>query len=110
MSRTDCQLGRLAAVLPMGGLLACSASPPAPARPAAAPAAAATAAPAAVSTPAPLERVVISTSDPGIVFSPLYVGVAKGFFREEGLAPDVQIVTPNVSLAALANNHDVDYQ
>ena len=113
MSRTRCWRGRVV-VLAVAGLLACSAPAAAPAQPAAPPAevpvARANPAPTAVPTPAALEKVVISTSDPGIVFSPLYVGIAKGFFREEGLAPDVQVITPNASLAALANNQDVDYQ
>jgi ABC-type nitrate/sulfonate/bicarbonate transport system substrate-binding protein len=101
-------LSRLAAAATGAlALAACAPAGGAPSRPATAPA---DSAPAAAPTPAALEKVVISTSDPGIVFSPLYVGIAKGFFREEGLAPDVQVLKPDVSLAALANNQDVDYQ
>src|SRR5439155_913410 len=62
-------------------------------------------------TPAPvaLERVVFTTSDPGLAFAPLYVAAGKGFFREEGLDVEVQVARTDVSLAALANNQDVDY-
>jgi ABC-type nitrate/sulfonate/bicarbonate transport system substrate-binding protein len=73
-----------------------------------APGSAPTAVPAA--TPVPIERVVYHTSDPGMAFAPLYVGLGKGFFREEGLDVDVQVAQPNVSLAALATNQGVDYQ
>ncbi|HZR97347.1 MAG TPA: ABC transporter substrate-binding protein [Chloroflexota bacterium] len=95
------------------GLAACASPAATPARPAAAPAAPAqpaSQASAPTPTAAALEKVVISTSDPGIVFSPLYVGSAQGYFREEGLDADVQVIKPDVSLAALANAQDVDYQ
>lgn len=60
--------------------------------------------------PTELERVVVTTSDPNIAFGPLYVGIAKGFFREEGLDPQPQVVRADASLAALATGQDVDYQ
>ncbi len=100
--------GTPVAVLLAVGLLACAPSGSAPAQTGAAPSAGQAA--AAAPTAAALEKVVVSTSDPGIVFSPMYVGIAKGFFREEGLDPDVQVLKTDASLAALATNQDVDYQ
>lgn len=107
----------------LAALLACAAPTSSPAAPpATAPAASAASKPAAPApatapaqvtpltpTPAALERVVFTTSDPGLAFAPLYVAVAKGFFREEGLDVEVQVARTDVSLAALANNQDVDY-
>jgi NitT/TauT family transport system substrate-binding protein len=117
---------RAAAALLAAALVACAAPASAPAKPAEAPAkpaatapaaqapaAAKPAAPAAAPTTAPalvpVERVVVATSDPGMSFAPLYVGLGKGFFREEGLDLDVQVMATNVSLAALASNQDVDF-
>jgi ABC-type nitrate/sulfonate/bicarbonate transport system substrate-binding protein len=104
------------ALLLVLSLLGCAAPTAVPAEPSgrAGPAQAAdkpAAAQAALPTPAPvaLERVVFTTSDPGLAFAPLYVAVGKGFFREEGLEVDVQVARTDVSLAALANNQDVDY-
>src|SRR5688572_30723981 len=116
-----------AGLLLAAALVACAAPasapakpPDAPAKPAAtapaaqAPAATKPAAPAAGPTTAPaaavpVERVVVATSDPGMSFAPLYVGLGKGFFREEGLDLDVQVMATNVSLAALASNQDRDF-
>ncbi|HLH23595.1 MAG TPA: ABC transporter substrate-binding protein [Chloroflexota bacterium] len=110
------QTGRATYAVGLLALALTACAPPA-AQPAAAPvrqAAPASAPTTAVSAQAPapaaLEKIVVSTSDPGIVFSPLYVGIARGFFREEGLEPDVQVIKPDVSLAALANDQDVAYQ
>jgi ABC-type nitrate/sulfonate/bicarbonate transport system substrate-binding protein len=83
-----------------------AAAPPAIPAPAQAP----TTAPATPPPARPPERVVYTTSDPGMAFAPLYVGLGKGFFREEGLDLEVQVTQPNVSLAALATGQDVDYQ
>ena len=112
----------LACVLAAVGACAAPASAPpnpapAPAKPAATTQAAPAQAPAAPSAPTaqaaakpvPVERVVYATSDPGMAFAPLYVGLGKGFFREEGLDLEVQVMQTNVALAALANTQDVDY-
>jgi NitT/TauT family transport system substrate-binding protein len=100
-------------VLGVGGCApgAAPAAPPAtaPAVTGGSGAAAATTAPAPAQ-PAELERINLTTSDPTVTFGPLYVGIGKGFFREEGLDAQAQVVTPSLSLAALANNQDVDYQ
>jgi NitT/TauT family transport system substrate-binding protein len=92
----------------------------APRAPTAAPAGggAAPSQPAAPTAPAPgpaagtaePERIVITISDPTITFGPLYVGIGKGFYREEGLDVQVELVRPDASLAALATGQNVDYQ
>ena len=53
--------------------------------------------------------VAAGTYQSGLAFAPLYVAAGKGFFREEGLDVEVQVARTDVSLAALANNQDVDY-
>jgi NitT/TauT family transport system substrate-binding protein len=120
----------IATLLLLAGVAGCAAPASPPAKPAEAPSKPAATAPAAEAptaakpsgataptagaapagaTPVPVERVVVATSDPGMSFAPLYVGLGKGFFREEGLDLDVQVMATNVSLAALASNQDVDY-
>jgi ABC-type nitrate/sulfonate/bicarbonate transport system substrate-binding protein len=115
MPITMWRVGALAAVLCVASMACTSpASPTAPtaARAPVAPTAATASPPAppAASPTAELERVVVTTSDPNIAFGPLYVGIAKGFYREEGLDPQPQVIRADASLAALATGQDVDYQ
>ena len=75
------------AVLLAVGLLACGPSGSTPAQTGAAPSGSSAGQPAAAPTAAPLEKVVVSTSDPGIVFSPLYVGIAGAFSARKASIP-----------------------
>ncbi len=55
------------------------------------------------------ETISFAISDPTITFGPLYVGMAKGYFAEEGLEPQVQVLRPDAIIAALATNQGIDY-
>jgi NitT/TauT family transport system substrate-binding protein len=50
---------------------------------------------------APLEKVKIAVSSVGIAFIDLYIAKDRGFFREEGLEPELIQVSANVATAAL---------
>src|SRR5438045_571509 len=56
-----------------------------------APAAAAPAAPAPSPPPAP--QTVRFAQVPTTVFAPLYVAIEKGYFQEQGIVPELEIVT-----------------
>jgi NitT/TauT family transport system substrate-binding protein len=49
----------------------------------------------------PLERVKIAVSSRSIAFMDLYIAQDRGFFREEGLEPELIQVSANVATAAL---------
>lgn len=50
---------------------------------------------------APVEKVKIAVSSVGIAFIDLYIAKDRGFFREEGLEPELIQVSANVATAAL---------
>lgn len=52
---------------------------------------------------APLEKVKIAVSSVGIAFIDLYIAKDRGFFREEGLEPELIQVAANVATAALVS-------
>src|SRR5438034_6527989 len=49
----------------------------------------------------PLEKVKIAVSSRSIAFIDLYIAQDRGFFREEGLDPELIQVSANVATAAL---------
>ena len=51
---------------------------------------------------AQMQRVKIAVSSRGIAFIDLYIAEDRGFFREEGLEPELIQVAANVATAALA--------
>src|SRR5258708_33126181 len=51
---------------------------------------------------AQMQKVKIAVSSRGIAFIDLYIAEHRGFFREEGLEPELIQVAANVATAALA--------
>jgi ABC-type nitrate/sulfonate/bicarbonate transport system substrate-binding protein len=51
---------------------------------------------------AQMQKVKIAVSSRGIAFIDLYIAEDRGFFREEGLEPELIQVAANVATAALA--------
>ena len=50
---------------------------------------------------APMQKVKIAVSSRGIAFIDLYIAEHRGFFREEGIEPELIQVAANVATAAL---------
>ena len=57
--------------------------------------------PSSVRAQAPLEKIKIAVSSRSIAFIDLYIAQDRGFFREEGLDPELVQVSANVATAAL---------
>jgi NitT/TauT family transport system substrate-binding protein len=95
----------LPALLFLGTLLAACTVPASPGAPA--PSAPAATAPSPAVQPPPLETVRVAHV-PSTLFAPLYVAIEKGYFQEQGIAPQLEVVAAGQDAMVLAAQGQLD--